>query len=822
MNAPLSSYKLAPAQSWREQVESACAQACSMIAPAWPLDRAIAVNPHWQRIAMPVREVAARMAVLGDTAVFAPRADILKLWQQGRLQAEHVQQALERLALTDSLSLRDCMVALEQEAGIEPLPLLIDLLDCAPDRQRRLSWRDAVTHQMSQTCAAYFDENQADWQPERSAGLYQFWRENLIEDLGIAALMGLPELHKSLKALPLTREDAERWVLKRLGLPAYARADYLEALLLTVNGWASWCAYLGWQAQLEGAEDGHLRDLLAIRLAWGAILLEASEQAQTAPLFEQLQQAWTGVPDRLEQAQHALAVDEVWQLALELSYQDSLCQRLAYPAALSPEKPRVQAAFCIDVRSEPIRRALESVSPAIQTLGFAGFFGLPIAYTPIATEARRPQLPGLLAPLIEVTEQLAPRENDGDQLPVQAARQQRLQAIDQEHRLHRWPGAAFSFVEAVGLGYLATHWRWLRPSTETRTRDHLHGLPKSVQQTCRPQLQAVPLKERTNLAKQVLNAMGLSTTSAEIVVLVGHGSQSRNNAQAAALECGACCGQSGEVNSRTLAQLLNDPEVREQLVNEGLRIDSKTYFAAALHNTTTDELELFDADLMPEHTQPTWCSFAKDWDMASDQVRRERAPSLGLDPRRSARDMLETLKRRANDGAQTRPEWGLANNAAFIIAPRARTRGVVLEGRSFLHDYSAKADPDGLLLEQLMTAPMLVTHWINWQYHASRVAPKRFGSGNKLLHNVVGGNLGLFEGNGGDLRIGLARQSLHNGDDWVHEPLRLSVFIDAPRAQIERVLQSHKTVGDLVENGWLHLMRFNETGVEAYQQGGWR
>ncbi len=60
----------------------------------------------------------------------------------------------------------------------------------------------------------------------------------------------------------------------------------------------------------------------------------------------------------------------------------------------------VQAAFCIDVRSEPVRRALETVQTAVQSIGFADFFGLPAAYTPMATQARQPQLPGLLAPSI--------------------------------------------------------------------------------------------------------------------------------------------------------------------------------------------------------------------------------------------------------------------------------------------------------------------------------------------------------------------------------------------------------------------------------------
>lgn len=98
-----------------------------------------------------------------------------------------------------------------------------------------------------------------------------------------------------------------------------------------------------------------------------------------------------------------------------------------------------------------------------------------------------------------------------------------------------------------------------------------------------------------------------------------------------------------------------------------------------------------------------------------------------------------------------------------------------------------------------MTAPMLVTHWINWQYHASACDPVRLGSKNKVLHNVVGGNLGVFEGNGGDLRIGLSRQSLHDGERWAHEPLRLTVVIDAPQAAIEAVICKHAVVKQLLE-----------------------
>ncbi|RTL24094.1 MAG: DUF2309 domain-containing protein [Burkholderiales bacterium] len=813
------------------QIEQACHQACESIAPAWPLDRAIAVNPHWSRIGMPLRRVAARMAVLGGIQVFPPRERQLQAWRDGRISTADLEQALRQLpaAVASGLSAGQCVNALQAAAAIERLPLLIDLLDNDPQRLSRLSWREAITHQVSQTCAAYFDEHQADWQPERTQGLYAFWRETLQHDHGIGLLMGLPRIGRAVDALPATARDAEQWVMRRLGLPQPVWADYLEAVLLTVNGWASWCAYLGWQAKLEGGEDAHLRELLAIRLAWGVLLLECKGDATAEAAFAELQLAWGRAPAVLAAAEQPLLIDEVWQLALELGYQRDLAQRLlAAPAQAQAPQVEVQAAFCIDVRSEPLRRALEAVQPSVQTLGFAGFFGLPVAYTPLATQARRPQLPGLLAPAVEVVDSLLPSAEASQQpdanLQAQAtgARLGRLALHEQWRAASRWPGAAFSFVEAAGLGYLAKLVDGLRPGRQERARDDLHGLPTRYRAVCRPKLAGLDLPARVDLAARVLHAMGLEQQLAPLVLLVGHGSQSANNAHAAALDCGACCGQTGEVNARSLALLLNEAAVREGLRARGVAIPESTAFVAALHNTTTDEIEAFDLDLLPSDARARWEALQPTIARAGDRVRRERAPRLQLDPQAGEAALFEQLRRRANDAAQTRPEWGLAGNAAFVIAPRQRSRGVVLGGRSFLHDYDAGQDADGSVLELLMTAPMLVTHWINWQYHASTCDPQRLGSGNKVLHNVVGGTLGVFEGNGGDLRIGLSHQSLNDGSRWVHEPLRLTVVIDAPRAAIDAVIAKHAVVRQLLDNDWLHLWRFEAAGFERHVQGQWQ
>ena len=135
-----------------------------------------------------------------------------------------------------------------------------------------------------------------------------------------------------------------------------------------------------------------------------------------------------------------------------------------------------------------------------------------------------------------------------------------------------------------------------------------------------------------------------------------------------------------------------------------------------------------------------------------------------------------------------------------------------------MNDYEWEADPELGVLTSIMTAPMVVTNWINMQYHASTVDNHRYGSGNKVLHNVVGGNIGVFEGNGGDLRIGLPMQSLHGGQTLRHRPLRLSVFIEASRSALDTVIDAQPIVHDLVLNGRLTLLRIEPSTDEVEKE----
>jgi uncharacterized protein YbcC (UPF0753/DUF2309 family) len=230
---------------------------------------------------------------------------------------------------------------------------------------------------------------------------------------------------------------------------------------------------------------------------------------------------------------------------------------------------------------------------------------------------------------------------------------------------------------------------------------------------------------------------------------------------------------------------------------------------------------LYDRDRVPASHREDLAALERALAAAGALARRERAPALGLATLVEQPAALHAAVRaRATDWSQTRPEWGLADNAGFIVAPRRRTRGVALDGKTFMHDYDFRRDGDGGVLELIMTAPMVVTHWINMQYHASTVDPRRYGAGNKVLHNVVGGRIGVFEGNGGDLRIGLPWQSVHDGKRFMHTARRLSVFIEAPQAMIETVIANHAIVRQLVENGWLHLFRIDpESGAVSRRAG---
>ncbi|TDR56995.1 hypothetical protein DFP85_102173 [Halomonas ventosae] len=767
----------------------ALARAAERIAPTWPLDRWIAVNPWWGLRDLPIEQAEALLARRGGGRLtLAPEA-YRQAWESGRIRHEELREAitlcgspLDEAALLAKLA--------RPEVALRPLASAWELAgeDTAPTT-------DNAFEAVAECCAGYFDHHQQRWEGARDETLYAWWHAQCRHDRRLSAAR-----RRRVATLPDDASAARERLVDELALPPEALEALAHALLLRVNGWASWCQGLAWHTPHAAAHAG-IDQLLVILLAWewlGLAELEAPRRARWAT-------QWEAAPAPADRDHEALWC---WQAALELGYQRRLAATLATPTAPHPA-PSVQAAFCIDVRSEPLRRHLEAAWEEVATQGVAGFFGMPITHSSAGPERDLPRLPGLLVPRYRTAEAppLAPlhRRRHRREASRQGVRHAKYHAL-----------STFTLVETTGLAWA---WKLIRDS---RRRPTASPAPTPLEGPFHA-VGGEPLTtaERVELARGLLDALAPGGEAAPLLMLVGHDSASDNNPHHAGLTCGACGGQGGGLNACLAARLLNDPEVRHGLAARGAGLPEGTHVLAATHCTLTDRVTLHDTDAVPAALTPLLERFEQALEEAGQANREARAAALDV----AAEDdtaRLAALARRGGDWSQPRPEWGLANNAALLLAPREASRGRDLEGRVFLHEYHPERDPDGATLEALMSAPMLVANWINLQYYASVVDPERHGAGNKLLHSVVGGHLGVIEGNSPQLRIGLPWQSLHDGNAWRHEPLRLTVVVDAPRERIEGVLARQPDVARLVEHRWLWLCRLTEAGLERYTPDGWQ
>ncbi|MBN2906731.1 MAG: DUF2309 domain-containing protein [Rhodobacteraceae bacterium] len=769
----------------------AIAEAASRdIPPVWPLSASVAVNPFLGQADQTLAQVSGLL-----TRVAGVRATMPNAWYHARIEDGTITDADLAAALAAAPARAPATVcALKAAASSHddvpaPLPSIAHL---ARDVSG-IDWPGVIEDRIGAWAAGYFDAGQALWQVTPGRGAFESWQIFASRDL-TPEIAGLKGFAAMVAGLPAQARAAMALACDALGLTTDASATYFHQLLLGMGGWSQMARQRLWQAELTGQTDPITADMLTIRLIW--------EQALWAQYEPRIAARWSQVcaahatPPTPTPAQIAASV---LQDAAERSAQRDLAHLLSMPAHDMPRgRPALQAAFCIDVRSEVFRRALESLDPRIQTLGFAGFFGLTAAHRDFASDVEEARLPVLLTPGLHSTAGSA--ENSG------ADRSARLSARA-ERAWGRFKLAAvssFAFVEATGPVYVAK-----------LVRDALRLSPAPKVSAFQPRFSgAFTLPDRIAAAARILRAMSLTENFAPLVLLVGHGASVVNNPHASALHCGACGGYRGDVNARLLAGLLNDPDLRSGLAQHGIVIPSDTVFLGALHDTTTDEVSVFDADTGSSAADSTFQK-AKTWLATAGAIARaERALRL---PR--ARDGGDTVTRRSVDWAETRPEWALAGCNAFIAAPRDRTRAKALGGRAFLHDYDWTRDDGFQVLELILTAPVVVASWISLQYYGSVVAPDMFGAGNKLLHNVTGG-IGVVEGNGGNLRVGLPWQSVHDGTGFAHDPLRLSVCIEAPAEAILDVLVRHPDLRALFDNGWLHLFVLDGQGHMAQRYAG--
>lgn len=821
-------------------IDAAIDRACGRIAPLWPLKHFVAVNPFLGFSGQGFGATCATMKRVAGVDMLMPRAFYRDALAAGRIEDRDLAAALASLpAIVGHGAAADSVAAVREAAARAPVhaarrnavvATVAEVLDGLAAGDRQASRTAFMTAEISKWCAAYFDEGQAAWKlPARALPSYAAWRATMRDDRN-PEMMGIRGFRAAVAAMPDDPRAAVDAVVRALGIPARAVEDYLHRALIDIGGWAAYARYRVWDSALHGRDDDTLVELLAIRVVWGyALFLERVDPGFRAAWTRAMAEAATLPGDERLGNDPELALDLVLHEAYEVAYRRRLLARLSqHFTAASPRpagaRPALQAAFCIDVRSEVYRRALETRCPDVETTGFAGFFGFPIEYVPIGRDTGGAQCPVLLKPAFVVCEAVADA-SAAEEADVLALRLLRRRAARTWKAFKLSAVSSFTYVETAGLLFAAKLVGDSACATRTVGDPGTDGIDRDVLGRIGPRLDARTVggratgfddDQRIAMARAVLRAMSMTRGFARLVLLAGHGSTTVNNPHASGLDCGACGGHTGEANARVAAAILNDAGVRAGLAAGGIDIPADTWFLGGLHDTTTDDVRLFDADRLPASHVGDLAALRTALGQASMLARAERALLLGID---ASADVDRAVMERSRDWSQVRPEWGLAGNAAFIAAPRARTRGLDLGGRAFLHDYDWRQDDGGGVLSLIMTAPMVVASWINLQYYGSTVNNGVFGSGNKVLHNVVG-QLGVLEGNTGDLRVGLPWQAVHDGTRLIHEPLRLTVFIEAPEAAIDHVIASHEGVRELVDNGWLHLHRIAEDGRSIRRYAG--
>ena len=835
----------------RAATRAAAEEAARVVAPTYPLTAFVASNPLARLEAMPVEDALRRVAAARDD---------LDLSGFGPLpgEAQSTDAELER-ALGERLAFVPVVRA--HERGDVPAAAMVEaahtaLVRLRPDHARvrtvgelvdLVAGTGVVERTLQETalwCAAWADTELAAWSfPGPAEGLWAAWRANATP--GIDRALGTAGFGAAVLELPARADEAVTVLLDAAGVPHTARVDVLARTLGRLPGWAAHCAWRASQRHDDGAQP---TELLAVLLAHEVLLAgavarhhlgcpgrvdelrgacaardidpDAEDRLATAGDLAMGATALGLTADALahggkdvdEQVEKLLCFDaaeraSVRTRAVEERDRDLLLNAVTAQGG-APTRPAgsvdAQVVCCIDVRSERLRRNLEATG-AVETFGFAGFFGVPFHYVPAGADTGIDQCPVLVSPRNTVGE--AARAHDSSAFAAALGRHADGAAVrDAGHAVETEPVAPFALAESLGtfmaVGAAA---RTFAPSAVAAIGGDRRSTTPSRVDLDGPG--GFTLDERTYLAEAALRTFGLTRDFAEVVLLCGHDASTVNNPYGTAYRCGACGGQGGAPNARALAAIVNDDAVRAHLSERGIEIPAGTRFVAALHDTTTDTVTVLDRDDVPGTWLGALDALVAKLDTAAGATARERwtrRPGLAHAPV-DARAARRAARRRAADWAQVRPEWGLAGNCAFVAAPRTLTAPLDLDGRVFLHSYEWEHDREGAALEVILTAPLVVAEWINTQYWCSAAAPDAFGAGDKALHNVVGG-FGVVTGPRGDLRIGLPRQGIFAADGTrVHEPRRLLALVRAPRALVDAIVQRTPVLADFVDHGWLDL-----------------
>lgn len=731
-------------------IEQSIIDATKILPIVWPLKSSIAINPLWDLRDKPFELALEHMRRYLPVKGYLSRNEYLELFQKGEISRIALKKALlENTTLSDDINehiLLNATVKCQE---------LNDSLQIEQNGSFPAYIREEILHFISR----YFDEEQAKLSNNNAFSLWNTWKKTVQFD---------SKWKKVFNRLPSEPLLALQNLLSKMEVISQDLTEFFTAIFSQLLGWHGFIKWL--ESRKMNPLIRQKATLVEIALIWCSYLYV--EEIKPIGYMHSSNNKLT----EREITQEKLLY--IWQRAYELTFEQSLLKKIKNNQPLK-KPPLAQFVFCIDVRSEAIRRHLESIN-CYETFGYAGFFGSIFSLKQSSVKTCTLQAPALVEPNITVHEQSKNSMFAEFSLLFNKVLNQ---SKDQNF-------SAFAFFEIIGIWMLFS----LLQKTFVPKFSTITDQSKSIYTN--PFLSPQNINNTVNSMFTFLKTIGLTEQLAPTVIICGHQAKTTNNPFQASFDCGACGGNSGAINAKMTCEILNHSEIRRQLSARGIKIPQNTNFISACHETTTDRL-MMDEDEIRQHSHLR--EINSDIKKALEKLKIERLSNL---PGHHDYDD------RAFHYAELIPEWGLAKNAAMIIGPRTITRNVNLNSRVFLHSYEPDFDQDATILEGILTAPVIVAHWINSQYYFSATDPEIYGAGNKVIHNVVS-KVGVMEGNQSDLKMGLPQQSLFFGNERVHEPLKLLVVIYAKPSQVNIVLKRQPQIKSLFEHGWINMHIIN-------------
>lgn len=548
---------------------------------------------------------------------------------------------------------------------------------------------------------------------------------------------------------------------------------------------------------------------------------------------------------------------------------------------------------CGDSRNEARRVAIENASDNIATVGVAGHFGIPydaIKAVPVMSETQRKSLKEVFAQLKSGDEKLT-KESVVAKLKLLGAETTEILEESWETFKHSMEVPAFlEGVSAKGFEFAAGSFaaqlvnmamgeqvEHLSPGFHKRvshakesalggityTLDIMKSDPERYDYIHAEMTKRLAKANETNtfedwekvyeyesLANTKIGAdfvegfLDMSSldvkqwrpgsTEPKLIALGGHGAHVHsNNMDSPAYECGACGANSGERNAQVMADLFNNPYVREELNTRGINLEN-IYAVGGIYNTTTSVMEwnVPEAFKQNDALKPLLSELEEVTKLADTEARmhhetylkggveyslinKVKSKTVWRNKSKQEQDELAVLSNayaRSESAHEVQPEGGNGWSNSVVFAHRAYLRGIVAD------ELSTTFHVNPVMGDMVGTGPVGVFSGVyagirNTYYEGQQDIENAVWKAQQTWNHTGNRVWALNSAGDRDVYGGLSRQ-MFNGRK--SEPTRANYNFIAPMEVVLQTVENTPVLKQILDLGYGIATAKTEDGVYRY------